>query len=317
MLYADCRALLQNYPEDFNGLYGTTSAAGSLIACDSHGYPVLLFPAHSQKDFRDIELELIEVQFSRQCELFVDGRQEVSGIFTLVTLNDNDPDTAKLFLDILEDALFADEKPLTNRRIRDTIIGISNIFCKSENMDRDIIGLWGELYIIANSGAPQAAVSSWSSNTTSRHDFMTERFSLEVKTSRSQDRVHTFSYDQLKDSDSTLLILSLVVSEVPGGQSVSDLITLIKDQIDDPLLRTEFLKLCASKGGKTVMQSQLKLSVKTNPQGLRIFASSDIPTPDIPDGAPISHVRFDVTMARLIDKALKMSLKDLDFDSDQ
>ncbi len=313
MLYADYRRLLQNYPEGFSGRYGTTSAGGSLIACDKNGYPVLLFPAHSKKDFRDIELELIEVAFSRHCELLVDEQQEVSGVFTLVTLNDNDPDTAKLFLDILEDALFAKQEPLTNRQIRDTIIGISNIFCKAENRDRDIIGLWGELYIIANSGAPQAAVASWSINTTSRHDFITERFSLEVKTSRSQDRVHTFSCDQLKDSDSTLLILSLVVSEVPGGQSVSDLISLIKDQIDDPLLRTEFLKLCASKGGKTVMQSQLTLSVKTKPQGLRIFASSDIPRPDIPDGAPISHVRFDVTMETLVDKALKMSLKDLDF----
>lgn len=311
MLYADYLQLLQNYPEGFSGRYGRTSAAGSLIACDKNGYPVLLFPAHLKKDFRDIELELIEVAFSRHCELLADEQQKVAGVFTLVTLNDNDPDTAKLFLDILEDALFADQETPTNRQIRDTIIGISNIFCKAENTQRDIVGLWGELYVIANSGAPLVAIAAWSSNIEARHDFITERFSLEVKTSRSPDRVHTFSYDQLKDSDRNVLIISLVISEVPGGQSVSELITLIKDQIDDPLLRTEFLQLCASKGGKNLLQSQLRLAVHPAPRGLLIFKSEDIPMPSIPDGAPISHVRFEVRMEQLTDKALPYRLSRL------
>lgn len=311
MLYTDYRKLLQDYPEGFSGRYGATSAAGSLVACDENGYPALLFPADYSKDFRDIELELIEVQFSRQCELLVDKQEEVSGLFTLVTLNDNDPDTSKLFLDILEDALFTREERLTNREIRDTILGISNIFCKAEIADKDIVGLWGELYIIANSGEPLTAVSAWSSNTTARHDFVTKNFSLEVKTTRSLDRVHTFSLDQVKGDDDNVRILSLVVSEAPGGQSVSDLITFIRNQMDDPWYRSEFLKICANKGGKNVLQSQIRLIVKNNPPSLRIFASNDIPKPTIPDRSLIKNVRFDLKMAELSDIASNISLREL------
>jgi hypothetical protein len=85
------------------------------------------------------------------------------------------------------------------------------------------VGLFGELYVLQNVlipflGAP--AIDLWSGPLAERHDFVTDRLHIEVKTTRKSRHEHEISrLDQLyTPGDSRLLLVSIQLEESLAGQ---------------------------------------------------------------------------------------------------
>jgi len=293
--------LLEGARTDHPHLYGARAGTdGNLwLAITEEGFPCLVIPA-SEDDFRaDIALRSIDVEFSRRCEIIGDESGFlVTGTYTVVRLNNADPDTARIFLRLLEESFCRDAVVLDNRQIGDKILEIAELFRRLDGSTGDLVGLWGELHIIANSRNIDSAVRSWCSHKHAKYDFVCSNFVLEVKTTLKPVRQHRFSIEQLRPAgDFHVFIASLQVIEAPSGQSVPQMIESVMDQIKEGDVRAAFLHRCFAKGGQDLYRSTLCLQCFPSGGSLKLLKAFDIPVPSVAAGDPISQVRFDVDLS--------------------
>ncbi|WP_338610619.1 PD-(D/E)XK motif protein [Pelagibacterium nitratireducens] len=293
--------LLQGACSNRLHLYGARAGTGRnlWLAITKEGFPCLVIRA-SENDLRaDIALRSIDVEFSRRCEIISDEAGAlVAGTYTVVRLNDADPDTVRLFLRLLEESFCRDAGVLDNRQIGDKILEIAELFRRLDGSTGDLVGLWGELHIIANSSTVNSAVRSWCSHKEAKFDFVCPDFVLEVKTTLRPVRQHRFSIEQLRPAgDFNVFIASLQVIEVPSGQTVPQMIEAVIDQIKEGGVRAAFLHRCVAKGGRDLYRSTLCLQCFPGGKSLKLLRAADIPVPSVAAGEPISFVRFDVDLS--------------------
>jgi len=123
MLFEAYTALVQNFPTQCDGLFGQRldNTAGLWLAVDTQGYPSFLLATEPTDVRSDIELRFVGVRFSRACEIAVEQGGAVRGTYTIVRLEENDPDLVRLFLRLLEEAFCGESAPLTNRAVGDDV----------------------------------------------------------------------------------------------------------------------------------------------------------------------------------------------------
>lgn len=300
MLFEAYTALVQKFPSGCSNLYGEelSGKAGMWFAVDERSYPSLLFSSQPSDARNDIELRFVGVQFSRDCEIGIDGGGSTSGTFTIVRLEENDPDLVRVFLRLLEET-FCDEAPAarSNREISERILDLANLFSQIEHSAKDVVGLWGELQIISQADSPEMAARCWCLDKKAKYDFVCDDFALEAKTSLRPSRVHRFSLDQLRPhGELEIYVASIQVVQAFGGSTVSELMDRVLEAIIDVELRRSFLALCLLKGGEDIYKSAMKLQLLSPDRGVAYFAAGDIPVPFVDAKLPITNVRFDVCL---------------------
>jgi hypothetical protein len=300
MLFEAYLRLVQAFPDQCEHLFGRPVGASNFLwlSIDDRLRPSLLFPADSSDDRSDIALRFIDVEFSRSCEIVAEDAKPSSGTYTIVRLNEDDPEIVRVFLRLLEESFCEDDRQLRNREIGDRMLAIADIFSRIENARVDVVGLWGELYVIANAVSVLGAAQSWCLHKSARHDFVAADFVLEVKTTLKGSRQHRLSLEQLRPgTTSDVYVASLQLVETHAGKTVSELLDTICEQIDDRELRSAFFNLCLIKGGRDIYRSELRL--QPIPDSLVIFDAREIPVPSIEASDPISNVRFDLDLSQI------------------
>ena len=300
MLFELYTQLNNKFPSGCSVLYGEKlpGTPGIWIAIDADAYPSLLFSSEPSDTRNDIELRFISVDFARRCEIVVDGRKSATGTYTIVRLDENDPDVVRVFLRLLEESFCRDEHhKLNSREIGNRILQLANLFSQLADSSKDIVGLWGELLIISQTEYPEAAVRCWCIDQKAKYDFVCANFALEAKTTLRPSRTHRFSMDQLRPhGDLELYIASIQVVQAHGGTAANDLMDSILETLTDSELRKSFLSACLLKGGEDIYRSALRLRLLSIQNGVTYYAAEDIPVPYVDDGSPITNVRFDVCL---------------------
>lgn len=299
MLFQAYTALLGNFPSECSGLFGEEirTDISLWLAVDEQAFPSFLLAMQPADMRRDIELRFVGVQFSRECSITLSNGQSSTGTFTIIKLEENDPDLVRVFLRLLEEAFCGEDVPRTNRAVAERILELADLFRQIENSSKDLIGLWGELLIIAEAHSPEAAARCWCLHKNSKYDFVCDAFVLEVKTTLKASREHSFALEQLRPFGAlAVFVASIRLTEAHGGRAVSELVDDILDRLGDPDLRKAFLGLCMIKGGADLYKSSMKLQPLSRTAGIAYFAADDIPVPELSVGAPISNVRFDVCL---------------------
>lgn len=299
MLFEAYRELIEGLPETCDGLYGAqTPPEGTLwLAIDRQHHPSFLIPAVPGDARSDIELRYIEVRFSRECLIATPGSVTAHGVFTIVRLAESDPDLVRLFLRLIEEAFFAGAAPTTNREVGERILEIANLFRQVEGGKKDLLGLWGELYVIRECTSRANAAKKWLTQRTAKYDFVDVSFALEVKTTLKAQREHRFSLEQLRPiGDLSVFIASLQLVESRAGKTIGDLVTEILSSLDDAGLRRTFLGLCLVKGGEDIFRSDMRLQPLSRRVNVAYFAASSIAVPIVSPEARISNVTFDVVL---------------------
>lgn len=267
------------------------------ISIDSTFYPALMLPA-KQDDIRaDIVLRAVDVEFSRFCTIENIDESKHSDCFTIIRLKDDDPDIIRLFLRILEERFGDVSIPKSNAAIAEGIQEIASLFSQLLLDTRDTIGLWGELFTIANSSSPVKSVQAWTSKKAAKYDFVTDSFVLDVKATTSHAPKHRFSLEQVRPvGDYDAYILSLCLVEQQAGTTVGELMDNIAEELPDGDQRNKFLRICLIKGGKDIYSSDLRLQSYPDPDSIRIFNCAKIPVPQLQKNDPVTNVRFDVDL---------------------
>lgn len=302
MLYEIYTSLLQDFPNDCDFLYGRQLEADGLwLSVDEQAFPCLLFDTGISDRRNDIAFRSIDVEFSRECTIAMGGSESLPGCYSIVRLNENDADIVRVFLGLLEEAFLRFNQRYSNREIGEKILELADLFSRIEDARSDIVGLWGELYLIFKSKSAAHAVQCWCRQKNAKYDFVSDRFALEAKTTLNPRRKHRFSIDQLRaHSDFDIYVASLNLVEMHSGVTVSYLLEEVRAQIFDDELRSDFLKQCLLKGGRDIYRSDLKLKPYPDDSSLSIFQAVDIPVPTIDPSDPIDNIRFDVDLSDIV-----------------
>lgn len=319
MLYEAYASLVKEFPDNCDQLFGqSVSQDRSLwLSIDGDAYPSLLFAARRDDARNDIDLRSLSVQFSRNCSLEIAGGEVASGVFTVVRLNENDPDLVRMLLRVLEEAFQDKERAYNNNEIASRIQEIANLFRAIGNSTSDIIGLWGELHVLSCAKQVEVAARAWCQTEKAKYDFVTSEFAVEVKTTLRSKRKHRFSLDQLRPTGGfTAFIASVSLVEVNSGRSTAELMDDIYEKLPDGELRGEFFTLCMIKGGEDIFRSTIKLDCLPDQSSLLCFRANDVPVPDVADGSPIDNVRFDVDFSGLTPVSQRVVETILSFGSD-
>ncbi len=300
MLFEAYTELTRKFPSGCASLYGEElqGRSGVWLAVDERSFPSVLFSCLPSDTRSDIELRFVGVQFARKCEIGVDGGGRANGTFSIIRLEENDPDIVRVFLRLLEETFCGDALcPLTNREISERILDLANLFSQLEHSTKDLLGLWGELLIISRAAAPAEAAQRWCLDRNAKYDFVCDDFALEVKTTLKSSRVHRFALDQLRPNvELAIYIASIQAIQAHGGTTVFELMDRILEVIEDAELRRSFLGVCLLKGGKDIYKSELRLQLLSAEGGVAYFASSNIPVPSVDVISAISNVKFDVCL---------------------
>lgn len=302
MLYEKYAQLCARTPEEDQEWYGQPVGENSRIwiSIDRNRNPALFLPAHSQDTRPDIALRAIAVSFAKVCEISTESGEIQSGCYSVVRLLDSDPDIVRLFTRIGEDWFVPRAGNMTSAEIAHAILEISEVFSLVAIDQRDIVGLWGELFTILSSRSISAAVKSWTVPRTAKYDFVCKEFVLDVKATLSTARRHRFSIEQLRPLEEySAYIVSVCLVQTQGGKTVGQLLDEIVPLIFEVDLRKEFVTQCMVKGGSDIYRSDLRLQPYPESGSLAVYRAAEIPTPVIAADAPIDKVRFDVDLTAL------------------
>ncbi|ANB02589.1 PD-(D/E)XK motif protein [Ectothiorhodospira sp. BSL-9] len=302
MLFESYAKLVNNFPDGCDQLFGQalTEDNAFWLSVDGDACPSLLFSARREDVRSDIELRSVSVCFSRDCVVEAAKGEATMGIYTVVRLNENDPDIVRMLLRLLEETFRTRKTPYTNKEIAVRILELADLFKQIGDSTGDIVGLWGELYVLSRASNLQTAVQCWCLNKNAKYDYVTDGFALEAKTTVRSRRKHRFSLDQLRpNGEFRVYVASLAVVELNSGHTAADLMDEMYGKIGDDDLRARFFAQCLVKGGRDIYRNTLKLGVFPDGTSLMVLDASTIPVPEVAQASLIENVRFDVDLTDL------------------
>lgn len=222
---------------------------------------------------------------------------EVEDDFVVVSLRGDDLGLAEAFClaaDVLVAAL--PEAPSASdieKAIREFVEVLSALSLPSS---RAVAGLWAELWLMSVASDPQAAVTAWHRDPKDRFDFSFTGHFVEVKATEREERSHDFSYVQLRRSEAPVKVASLRLRRAQGGKSLADLVATLQDGLNAEL-RTKLVKNVFGAIGSAVSEaSEIRFDEAFAESNLRVITADRVPVVVIPDGSPISAVRFRVNL---------------------
>lgn len=297
MLFDIYSVLVRRFPDGCLYLFGSAVEEYSAVwlSVNAEAHPYVLFETTGNDVEADLKLKYVEVQFACTCDITLEDGTTKSGTYTVVTLKEANPDIVRVFLRLLEEALFSGGVQHDAGTIRRQILVLAELFSSLETNTADVIGLWGELHLLKTAFDVNRAVRAWCLAKTARFDFVTDAYVFEVKTTLKARREHRFSLEQLcPDSGVTAYIVSILLTELPSGKTVGELMDEVYSSILDAEDRKRFFRQCLKKGGKDIYSSGLRLGVYPGGKSVAVYLAGHLPTPQVEDGVPIRNVRFDL-----------------------
>ena len=241
----------------------------------------------------------VEVDFGVDCRI-TDGRNVISGKFTLVSLKKDSLNLLPYFLDVV--MIILKSIPPNSKRllVKSEIDNLTILFSNMQSEGTgDIQGSWAELLVIERSKNPDYLLSSWHESKTSLFDFNNGSDKLEVKSTQNSDRKHSFSLNQLvANKSSNLIICSVIVSSVGQGKNVFDMLDLIHNRVQDQKLLIKLNSIFTETLGNKVAHAQdIYFDYATAKDSIKFFDVNDIPSLNIKVIPPeITNVHFDCNL---------------------
>jgi hypothetical protein len=270
------------------------------VAKLSDGSPVvLLHDTSSAAHVPSIESEYVDIQFHCTCRVS-SSEGPVEAQFAMVRCSAIVPELHELFIRAIASAAAVLPPLCDTAKLQGILRALLDLFRSlSSPADRDIIGLWGELFIIAGSSNVVQTLRAWRAGPFERFDFSSERGCLEVKATTRAERIHTFSLEQLSHrSGSSGFVASLLLQSAAGGTGVIDLARTIDAQAKgQPLLtRKLWTNVARALGSDFSGRLDRHFSYTYAEANFIVYASSDIPAPNVPDDPRITDISFSVNL---------------------
>ncbi len=295
-LFASFQALpLATSLVDFSAL-PLPGPRGDFLAKGDDGSPVFLLRDSSPAIYSPaIELKYVDVQFHSTCRVTTNGAA-VEDQFAVISCDAGAPELHEIFIRCLTAA--AEQLPISAttpdlQRCLQSLLDLFRSLGRPSN--REVTGLWAELFVIAKSKNIPQALRCWHADQFERFDFSWPSGCLEVKATAGELRQHDFALEQLKSPlGGTGYVASILLQILNGGVGVVDLANEIEANVSgEPQLRQKLWESIAAALGNDFSE---RLDRRFDPsyaeRSLAVFAMDDVPAPDQPSDSRVSAVRF-------------------------
>ena len=273
------------------------------LGVSENGRPIFFIKCNNKDKNKYPSYNLgIGVDFGEDCNI-TDGKKKIAGKYTLITLNENSENLLPYFLDIV--LIVVKSIPpnssllLVKSEIDKLIEMFSNILGKGTG---DIQGLWAELLIIEQSKNPEYLISSWHVIKTSLFDFNNGEDKLEIKSTKNNERKHTFSLNQLVANNSSDLIIGSVLVAITGqGKNVFDLMNSIEKRVKEKKLILTLGRIVSETLGNKIHDAHnVFFDYAAAKDSIAFFDVNDIPklnSKNIP--SEITNIHFDCNLSKV------------------
>jgi len=209
------------------------SAPKHYIGRNAAGQPCILLGSASDRMQAPVRLAAIEARFGVACRISPAGGQTREEVLTVVTCTAPELQVQDYFLHICETIVRIVGPAPTQGQVVEVVQRLIDLFQRlTRPSSRSVLGLIGELYVIARSRDAAQAVRAWRSADDDRFDFALEDLRLEVKASSERTRIHYLSAEQCRPPPGTVGVLaSLFVESTGGGMSVQELVRAIEGRL--------------------------------------------------------------------------------------
>jgi Putative PD-(D/E)XK family member, (DUF4420) len=275
------------------------------IGVSGNGQPMFFIRCdNSEKaSFLDSNLELIAVQFDRECQLLTNKQKMEEGIYTIIYLKTDSIDLQEYFLEIIFLIIKKLNSIPTLQELKIEVEKLIELFSKfSKPPTKTVQGLWAELLVIEQSKNPAYLIQSWHNSATDKFDFNDGIDKIEVKSTSKDRRVHSFSIEQLHpNQNSKLIISSIVVVETGIGKNIFDLVNLIESKVKDRELQFRINEIIAQTLGNCLSKSfELYFDYQLAIDSLQFYDCENIPKIDLQTiPIEVSNVRFDSDLTNI------------------
>lgn len=205
------------------------------LGCSQEQYPVFFVETCDDTATTNISLKQFAVNFNQVCNFKDEDGTIKSKKYTIILLQSLESDIQKYFLDVIYIVLKKLPTKPTVKSLKHEIAKVVSLFTTPPAFSKEVIkGLWAELFVIACSKNPLYLINSWHVSPEDKYDFNDGIDKIEVKATKNQERVHTFSIEQLNPNrDSKLVVASVIVISSGQGFNIFDLIDAISDKVTD------------------------------------------------------------------------------------
>ena len=191
----------------------------------------------------------IRLRFNISCKIHEENERQNYTILSCISVDEK---IIKIFLDICQTTIPQLGEEPTPKEISEKTQMLIDLFKEMPNKRSSIIGLWGELFLIASSKNITKCLEAWHQHSEDKYDFYDNNEALEVKCTAQTDRKHQFKHDQLVSNLKDHYVASIMVSEDPvKGLSVVNLYEDIKKKCKLDNLNNKLKKIFFKIVGKT------------------------------------------------------------------
>ncbi|HRO85666.1 MAG TPA: PD-(D/E)XK motif protein [Niabella sp.] len=274
------------------------------IAIDFEGNAVLLLSVTKRiKDIslKNFRLKYLQLEQNIECNIWENGISRLQ-TFTVITFRSADRNLREYFLRISETLVKAIGKSPMQQQVVDSLKKFVEVFKSlTDTPTNTINGLWSELFLIDNAKNPNVLLGYWHSIPEEKFDFNAGTERIEVKSSSTFERKHTFSSEQLNPPlDTQVLIASVFVKQHNSGKNIQQLIDSISDKISNDYNLIDKLNniVCKTLANALEHSIGIEFDYEIAKQSLRFYKHQDIKKIEqihIPDNVSEVHYKSDLT----------------------
>lgn len=251
------------------------------VAVNNEGVPVILISSVADSTFisqKNIRLKYLELTHNLECKISENNNTKFQN-FTVIIFRSDQESLQYYFLGIAETLIKSLSTKPTQQEVFQTFKNFVEIFrTLSDTPTKTLQGLWAELFIIDTAKEPATLLNYWHNIPEEKFDFNADSEKLEVKSSSSLERIHTFASEQLNPpKEKQVLIASLFVKQSTHGQSISHLTSSIQQKVAENDLTEKLFMIVSKTLGNTVEQSiKIKFDFDLAKNSLRFYRHQDI-----------------------------------------
>ena len=239
----------------------------------------------------------IRLKFNINCKIHEENEKQN---YTILSCISNDEQIIKIFLDICQTTISQLGKEPTPKEISEKTQMLIDLFKEMPNKLSSIVGLWGELFLIASSKNITKCLEAWHQHAEDKYDFYDNNEALEVKCTTQTDRKHKFKHDQLVSNLKDHYVASIMISDDPNkGLSVVDLYEDIKKRCKLDNLNNKLKKIFFKIVGKTPYEelNEYRYSFDYSKKNLMYYKLKDISTL-INEDDSVTDISYKVDLSR-------------------
>lgn len=273
-----------------------SSSRRDFLAKSVDGSPIFLLHDASAVSYTpSISLKNVSVQFHSTCRVNT-ASGTVEAQFAVVTCAPSVQELYELFIRCFAAAVEQLPASAGTQELNECVHGLLDLFrALSRPSNREIAGLWAELFVINNSRNIPLALKAWHGNNFERFDFSWGTGCIEVKATVKETRVHEFALEQLQAPVSgNGYVVSLLLQPLVGGLGIMSLARKIEAEVvTEPALRQKLWENIASALGSEFNERLDQVfDASYAERHLAVFAMQDIPAVSHPTDPRVTDIRF-------------------------